>query len=301
MGSLTKQLYRYTHKRDMRHNENLWPFIKISRNETGEISALRYKGHSINLTTLSSLYHQFDGEVLIAATGPSVKTIDFSSLPTTVVTAGVNGAWHLNNTLNFSLYFVVDMTFIDRQTALLKRLIGSKKVILFTTVMGIMKLIERFSHEQIQCKICIIEDICYETYKPSIKRTDVRQALADTPGIIFSETHPHTAFSRDVRHGVVDAGTVMYWALQVLYFLGFKKIYIAGLDLNNFNQPRFYENFNTMMPSFLEDKINNIVFPAMELASHVFKKDNITVINLSPYSALPDSVFPRKDFTDVFN
>lgn len=104
-----------------------------------------------------------------------------------------------------------------------------------------------------------------------------------------------------MRHGVVDAGTVMYWALQVLYFLGFKKIYIAGLDLNNFNQPRFYENFNTMLPSFLEDKIKNIVFPAMELASHVFKKDNITVINLSPQSALPDSVFPRKDFTDVFN
>lgn len=130
MGSLTKQLYRYTHKRDMRHNENLWPFIKISRNETGEISDLRYKGHSINLTTLSSLRHQFDDEILIAATGPSVKTIDFSSLPTTVVTAGVNGAWHLNNALNFSLYFVVDMTFIDRQTALLKRLIDSKKVIL---------------------------------------------------------------------------------------------------------------------------------------------------------------------------
>lgn len=301
MGSLTKQIYRYTHKRNMRHNENLWPFIKLSRSKAGEISDLQYKNQKIKLTTLSTLHHRFDGEVLIAATGPSIKNIDFTQLPSSVITAGVNGAWHINNQLNFSLYFVVDMTFIDRQTALLKRITGCKNVILFTTVMGIVKLINRFTYGNIQCEICIIEDICYETYKPSIKQTELHLALAETPGIVFSDTHPDTAFSCDVRHGVVDAGTVMYWALQVVYFLGFKKIYIAGLDMNNFNQPRFYESSNTMLPSFLEDKVHNIVMPAMALASNVFKKNNITVVNLSPQSAIPDSVFPRKDFTDVFN
>ncbi|MCY0773286.1 sugar glycosyltransferase [Enterobacter cloacae complex sp. 2022EL-00788] len=301
MNSLTKQLYRYTHKRNMRHNENLWPFVKISRAETGEISELKYKGRSIDLIPLSSLHHRFDGDILIAATGPSIKAIDFKTLPSTVITAGVNGAWHLHHALSFSLYFVVDMTFIDRQTALLKRIVSCKDVILFTTVMGIVKLIERFSYDKIQCELCIIEDICYETYKPSIKQADLREVLAGTPGIIFSETHPNTAFSCDVRHGVVDAGTVMYWALQVLYFLGFKKIYIAGLDMNNFNQPRFYETNSTMLPTFLDKKVNNIVIPALMLASTVFKKNEITVINLSPQSAIPDSVFPRKDFTDVFN
>ncbi|MFJ5854881.1 sugar glycosyltransferase [Enterobacter cancerogenus] len=301
MGSLTKQLYRYTHKRNMRHNENLWPFIKLSRSNSGEITNLCYKGQSIHLTTLSSLHQQFDGEVLIAASGPSIKSIDFRSLPSSVITAGANGAWHLHNQLRFSLYFVVDMNFIDRQSALMKSIIGCKDVILFTTVMGIVKLIRRFGYQNIQCKICIIEDICYETYKPSIKRKDFRKALVDTPGIVFSDTHPDCGFSRDVRHGVVDAGTVMYWALQVIYFLGFKKIYIAGLDMNNFHKPRFYENSNTMLPSFLEDKVQGIVIPAMTLASTIFKKENITVINLSPQSAIPDSVFPRKDFTDVFN
>lgn len=301
MGSLTKQIYRYTHKRNMRHNENLWPFIKLSRNETGEICVLKYKGQNINLATLTSLQDRFEGEILIAASGPSIKQINFDKLSSSVVTAAVNGAWHLNNKLHFSLYFVVDMTFIDRQTAILKQVIGSKDVVLFTTVMGIVKLINRFSYENIQCKICIIEDICYKTYKPSIKRTDLHQALADVPGIIFSDTHANIAFSCDVRRGVVDAGTVMYWALQIIYFLGFNKIYIAGLDMNNFNQPRFYENSNTMLPSFLGDKVNNIVLPALTLASNILKKDNITVINLSPQSAIPDLVFQRKDFTDVFN
>ena len=71
--------------------------------------------------------------------------------------------------------------------------------------------------------------------------------------------------------------------------------------MNNFNQPRFYETNSTMLPTFLDKKVNNIVIPALMLASTVFKKNKITVINLSPQSAIPDSVFPRKDFTDVFN
>ncbi|HCR1836915.1 TPA: sugar glycosyltransferase [Enterobacter kobei] len=301
MGSLTKQLYRYTHKRNMRHNENLWPFVKLSRNETGEVCDLKYKGLAIKLTSLSSLHQKFNGEILIAATGPSIKHIDFEKLSPTVTTAGVNGAWHLNNQLNFSFYFIVDMTFIDRQTALLKRLTGCKNIILFTTVMGIVKLIDRFSYENIQCGICIIEDICYETYKPSIKREDLHHDLAGIPGIVFSETHSDIAFSRDVRHGVVDAGTVIYWALQIIYFLGFRKIYIAGLDMNNFNQPRFYESSDSMLPSYLEDKVHNLVIPSLKLGSKIFKSDNIEVINLSPQSSIPDSVFPRKDFNDVFN
>ncbi len=44
MGSLFKQIYRYTRPRAYRHNENLWPFTRITRAPSGEISALRYKG-----------------------------------------------------------------------------------------------------------------------------------------------------------------------------------------------------------------------------------------------------------------
>lgn len=43
MGSLFKQIYRYTRPRAYRHNENLWPFTRITRAPSGEISALRYR------------------------------------------------------------------------------------------------------------------------------------------------------------------------------------------------------------------------------------------------------------------
>ena len=71
--------------------------------------------------------------------------------------------------------------------------------------------------------------------------------------------------------------------------------------MNNFNQPRFYESSDSMLPSYLEDKVHNLVIPSLKLGSKIFKSDNIEVINLSPQSSIPDSVFPRKDFNDVFN
>lgn len=300
MGTLTKQIYRYTHKRNMRHNENLWPFVKIKRNEHNEITDLTWRDRKIELVSLSSLHKKYSGEILISATGPSIKEIDFSTLPSSVITAGVNGAWHLNEVLNFRFYFVVDMTFIDQQTALMKSVVECKNITLFTTVMGIVKLIKQFSYENIQCKIAIIEDICYETYKPSIKINELRAGADNKKPLIFSPVNPNTAFSRDIRQGVVDAGTVVYWALQVIYFMGFSKIYIAGLDMKNFSQPRFYENTETMAPSFLDKKVQDIVIPAMTLASELFSKEHIDVVNLSTQSAIPSCVFPRKDFTDVF-
>ncbi|MDS7560659.1 hypothetical protein NXH13_25775, partial [Klebsiella pneumoniae] len=77
MGSLFKQIYRYTRPRAYRHNENLWPFTRITRAPSGEISALRYKGKTVPLVSLSALKNSMQGEVLLTATGPSTRNIDF--------------------------------------------------------------------------------------------------------------------------------------------------------------------------------------------------------------------------------
>ncbi|MDX6836680.1 hypothetical protein SJ203_13745, partial [Klebsiella pneumoniae] len=75
MGSLFKQIYRYTRPRAYRHNENLWPFTRIARAPSGEISALRYKGKTVPLVSLSALKNSMQGEVLLTATGPSTGTV----------------------------------------------------------------------------------------------------------------------------------------------------------------------------------------------------------------------------------
>ncbi|STU54949.1 lipopolysaccharide core biosynthesis protein RfaZ [Klebsiella pneumoniae subsp. ozaenae] len=58
---------------------------------------------------------------------------------------------------------------------------------------------------------------------------------------MLSSSAPDICFSTDIRQGIFDAGTVVYWALQILAWLGFNTILVSGLDMTNFNQPRFYE------------------------------------------------------------
>ncbi|MCT4714164.1 sugar glycosyltransferase [Enterobacteriaceae bacterium H18W14] len=299
MGTLTKQIYRYTHPRSMRHNENLWPFVKIQRNANDAISLLTYKNENVPLVDLSALKGFYAGEVLLTATGPSIKNIDFSRIPS-LPTVGVNGAWHLNKYLHFDIYIIVDMLFIDNKPEILKEIICNRDLILFTTTHGIIRLIDKFSLENIQCQIAIIEDKCYQIYKPTIKKSDINKNFALEKSVIFSDANNDIAFNYDIRSGIFDAGTVVYWSLQVLAFLGFNKIYIAGLDMNNFSSPRFYETQKEMLPSFLADKLDSLIIPAFKLARYALNEHHVEVINLSIESAVPSHIFSKMDYSDAF-
>lgn len=136
MGSLFKQIYRYTRPRAYRHNENLWPFTRITRAPSGEISALRYKGKTVPLVSLSALKNSMQGEVLLTATGPSTRNIDFSLLSKTIPVMGVNGAWHLADRLHFSLYTIVDMEFFDKKPDIIRAIVSQPDILLFTTMHG---------------------------------------------------------------------------------------------------------------------------------------------------------------------
>lgn len=299
MGTLTKQIYRYTHLRSMRHNENLWPFVKIQRNVNDAISHLTYKNENVPLVDLSILKGSYTGEVLLTATGPSIKNIDFSKIPS-LFTVGVNGAWHLTNHLHFNIYIIVDMLFIDNKPDILSEIIAQPNLILFTTTHGVVKLIEKFSLRNIFCKLALIEDKCCQIYKPKINTQDIYKKFTLHKGIVFSKENKNIAFNNDIRNGIFDAGTVIYWSLQILAYLGFQKIYIAGLDMSNFSKPRFYENQNNMLPSFLAEKLQCLIIPAFTLASLELKKKDIEVINLSLDSAISNHIFSKVDYRDAF-
>lgn len=299
MGTFTKQIYRYTHSRTMRHNENLWPFVKIQRDDFGAISKLWYKRDIIPLLDLSALKDSFEGDALLTATGPSIKKIDFSQL-SKLTAVGVNGAWYLNKEINFSIYVIVDMLFIDEKIDILMQVINKKDLILFTTMHGVVRLIEKFSLSNIKCKLALIEDKCFRIFKPKISANNIHSTFCSKKEIIFLPEQKNIAFNYDIRNGIFDAGTVVYWSLQILAFLGFKKIYIAGLDMNNFSKPRFYETQDNMLPSFLNDKLHDIIIPAFSLASQALRYKNIDVINLSMDSAIPSYIFPKMDYRDAF-
>nr|VUD33528.1 lipopolysaccharide core biosynthesis protein RfaZ [Raoultella sp. NCTC 9187] len=293
MGSLFKQIYRYTHPRAFRHNENLWPWAKITRAPSGEICSLIYKGKTVPLCNLSELKNSFSGPLLLTVTGPSVQDIDFSITPRTVPVMGVNGAFSLEGKLSFSLYLIVDMEFFDRKPDVISAIVSNPQILFFTTAHGITKIIERIGMENILCRLALIEDACYKIYQPRVASKDIRARFSEFNTIIFHERIDNIAFSIDIRKGIFDAGTVAYWALQIIAYLGFDKVIIAGLDMNNFNQPRFYENDANKLPSYLESKVTTLIFPALALASQYMQSSEIDIINTSITSAVPVDIFRK--------
>lgn len=301
MRSLFKQIYRYTHPRSMRHNETLWPYMKVTRALSGEIVSVSYKGLPVPLADLSQLYKSCSGQLLLTATGPSIKSIHFDKVSPPEISMGVNGAYYLQKHINFLFYVIVDMGFFDQKMILIAEIISNHEITLFTTAHGLARLIDRKGLDAIKCKIALIEDASCKIYCDKIAPRFLQAAYADKSCHHFLYGRPDIGFSTDIRQGIFDAGTVIYWALQIAVYLGFNEIFIAGLDMNNFEQPRFYENNNNAEPSYLSNYLEKIIIPAMRHASDIMRQSNVKITNLSLQSAIDDTIFKKADYHVIFS
>lgn len=294
MGSFFKQVYRYSHARAYRHNENLWPYVKITRGSSGEITGLFYKRRQVPIVTLSELQDSCRGEVLLTVTGPSVNDLNFDNF-SGMPAIGVNGAYLLHQKVDFRFYVIADMGFIDRRWDIVHDIIEQPGLTLFTTVHGVARIIDKFTLSGIRCRLVVIEDAAFKIYHPKVDDGALWEHYRADGSVSFSAEGGSIAFSQDIRHGVFDAGTVAYWALQIIAFLGFKLLFIAGLDMNNFHLPRFYETEKNMLPTLLGGKVESIVIPAFRHASAVMKNNRISVKNLSVNSAIGSDIFEKVD------
>ncbi|MDT3253920.1 sugar glycosyltransferase [Serratia sp. root2] len=299
MGTFFKQIYRYTHARPFRHNENLWPYVKIKRAASGEIVALHYKRQQVPLVPLATLQGHFSGDILLTATGPSVKNLCLEKFPP-MPAMGVNGAYSLQDRVDFRFYVIVDMGFIDQKPEIIGRIIADDRLTLFTTVHGVAKIIDRFTLEQVKCRFAVIEDAAFKIYQPRITHDELWPAYRNNRDVTFADGRKDIAFNHDIRSGIFDAGTVIYWALQILTFLGFKRLFIIGLDMNNFHQPRFYEAAENKLSTDLESKVDDLVMPSFRHASFQMKAKDIAIKNLSVASAISNEIFEKADPDAVF-
>ncbi|MEB7884044.1 sugar glycosyltransferase [Serratia fonticola] len=299
MRALLKMIYRYSHARSYRHNENLWPDVKIIRATNQEICKVFFKKKPISIIPLSNWKDSCHGKILLTATGPSVNNLLFESLPD-MPAIGVNGAYFLHQKVDFRFYVIVDMGFIDKRPNIVLDIIQQAGLTLFTTVHGMVRIINRFGFDTIKCRLSIIEDAAHKIYRPKIDNAALWEHYHNDHYIDFSTDCKTIAFSRDIRCGIFDAGTVVYWTLQIIAFLGFKQVFIAGLDMNNFHLPRFYETEQNKLPTFLSEKVDSIVIPSFKHASTVMKKKQISIVNLSLNSAIDNSIFEKVDYHDYF-
>lgn len=100
-------------------------------------------------------------------------------------------------------------------------------------------------------------------------------------------------FSKDLTEDFFDARTVAYLALQIAYHVGFSKVFLVGMDLNQ-SAGRFYEDSAGFTSHCgLDQHFERRILPSLELMAEKVLGERFAVYNLSQVSRIPASVIPK--------
>lgn len=278
LRNIYKVIYKYSQPKTHKHNRRYWPYYHVIRNQLGGIDQVYFKKNLIadNTNIPISTFKK----CMLIATGPSLKDCPPSTFNQHDVDyIGINGAIALNH-IDFKYYVIIDFNFTHKRFDLVLKVLQSQCTF-FTTPRCLDIILRKVKPEQIQCKIKVIETITEEG--------EVERLLGPRIAINTQQDHFYLkddkGFSKNFHDAIFDYFTVAYVALQIIYSLSYQEVYLAGLDMNNFNQPRFYENTSDKQPTMLDQYLTEI-FPAFETASHFLNKEDIKVYNLSLQSAI---------------
>ncbi|WP_333494927.1 lipopolysaccharide core biosynthesis protein RfaZ [Kluyvera sp. CHPC 1.251] len=286
---LCKTVYRLSHSPAYKHNKNLWPFFKVNRNVSGRIDTIFYNKSKIdNISHLES--SKKERPLLIMATGPSISSIDQRFFDDGFDYIGVNGAISMES-IRYSWYAIIDRDFVIQQIDFVKDIVSRNGLILFCTYATLECIFSSVPEYDIRCKFHVFESAANSKIYKFLQATVVIK-----PDDERFHWHHGFGFSDNISQALFDSGTVAFTALQIGCALGYKKIYIAGLDMNNFSTPRFYETAQNRLDTRLDKDFDRII-QSFFAARAYCDEHNIEVINLSPESAV--EAFPKMRWDSV--
>ena len=106
---------------------------------------------------------------------------------------------------------------------------------------------------------------------------------------------PGIRFSHNLKKGVFAGKTVATWAIQLAFGLGYKAIYILGMDLGGTGKAHFYADKHNPSPDFLQYYEPHLR-GCFQLAQQASEKRGVKLYNLSLQSALPAEIIPKISF-----
>lgn len=288
LRNITRYIYKYSHSSSYKHNRRYWPFYKVIRNDQGHIEKVFFKQKLIaDHTTHIGSKHK---SCMLIATGPSVQAMPPHAFTSTEIDyIGVNGAIAREGIV-FKHYIIIDHNFIMNRFDLVLLLLKTNCTF-FTTIRCMDEILRRIDADEIDCKVYIIEIIMKAKNERLLQKIELINSAS--PNYHFKD---NIGFSLNINDAVFDYYTVAYAALQVIYALNYENVYIAGLDMTHFNQPRFYENSQNKQPTGLDQNLDAIL-PAFNTACCVFADSNRNVYNLSKDSLIES--FPKIDCDQI--
>ena len=258
---------------------------------------LSWNGRELAITqSLAALHNSKDGDCFIVGTGPSIKDLDLSVLRDKY-SIGVNGAIlkFIEAGISPSSYTVTTSNFFETRQTLLRKILSSGAECFFP-FWGLSHLSRDMPDLVEKAKLVLTNPATHPYRKPKLSKMQIRKWAAAEPLITM---HPKNdkykiGFSRDLELGFFDCDNIIYTALQVAYYLGFRRIFILGMDLNySGDQPRFYETKSSAAPCWIDKTFERSIIPSFEVIKNLRESGELEVFNLSANSRLPESLVPK--------
>lgn len=235
---------------------------------------------------------------IIVATGPSARQVDWQLIDKSVTLVGVNGAPLVvpeSHPLDF--FLASDPDFFKHRMAAVKVAIEAGSQCYFTFP-GFARISQECPELLSSDRLNLIE-LVSAVYG---KARSTNQSLARTGRqlpYLFPDTPVHdmtrVGWSNHPDAGLFSAKTVVFLAIQMAVWMGFKKIGIVGMDLSESGERAYQEE--DARPSTVFNDRERYIDPVLRLAAEVCRGRQVTLVNLSPCSSLPETILPKVNLT----
>jgi KDO transferase-3 len=297
---LATKAYRLALQRPLKHMSPAGPRFFLSEPEPGTgIRRIHWNGRCLGVCPpLDGIRNTQHGACFLVGTGPSLKDVDLGLLKQ-YRTFGVNGAITNFKAAGFApnYYAIADHEFFETRFPMVRDAVeaGCK---CFFSFSGLSRMCEFGPDLLGKTDMYVIDAVNRHYGRPRLGDDELQTRFANDTDLVFGECRDLDAtkvgFSRNLGKGVFCPGTILYWALQIAYHIGYRRIFILGMDLNYQGpNPRSYAEPGRAQPSSIPRIYEESILPSFQLVAGLCQREDLKVYNLSPTSRLPESVIPR--------
>lgn len=245
------------------------------------------------------LESKFSGPVFLFASGASSLSFDLGKYANHNFIV-VNGAARkfLQDDRKFFAYVFTDESFVANSLELIKDCFCLAEFFFMP-----FEIYKKYLQEAVQ-KAGVEQKFFFIN---RVNRTHGEKCMSDTlfaiksaldPKLLFdlsllSAKKNKIGFSKDLAKGYFGSRTIAHIALQVIYYLGFEKVFLVGVDLSE-AAGRFYDkDTSTALPTSLDKDYERFILPSFRFMADRVVDENFQVYNISEISRLPEAVVKK--------
>ncbi len=296
-----RKLFRLALPRAYKHHTLCGPRFDLLGNSPDLVRDILWDKRILGCTqSLTEIRQRHAGETcFVVGSGPSINDLDLTRLQGHAV-IGVNGSIAVleKHGVTPRHYAITDFDFFENRHDLVTRVIESGADCFFSPA-GLRAIAERSPALLARSQFYLTQVVNRCFGQPQLALSAFRDWAAQQNALILPETprddDSRVGWSQDIRLGVFCSRTILFRALQIAAFLGYRTIHVLGMDLN-YKGPnaRAYDEGTNMRPTKIERDFGPFVLPAFQVLTQVMTdNDDLKVFNLSSKSRLPAEVMPR--------